>query len=150
MRPVLDYSETFDPALPGRFEARLDEQIERIEVFPESGAILYASYGWVLLKRFPFMAVHLVGNDRIDVLALVNIRRDPASTEETVPCGPMASERFAHSRQEVSPRPIPANDLNDAFAKVRALFQRQPADDPEAAEYRRHRSGSTSSSGFSL
>jgi plasmid stabilization system protein ParE len=38
---ILDYYETFDPALPSRFEARLDEQIERIELFPESGAILF-------------------------------------------------------------------------------------------------------------
>ncbi len=81
---ILDYYETFDPALPGRFEARLDEQIERIELFPESGAILFESYRRVLLKRFPFMAVYLVGDDRIDVLALVNVLRYPASIEETV------------------------------------------------------------------
>ncbi len=30
------------------------------------------------------MAVYLVGDDRIDVLALVNVLRDPASIEETV------------------------------------------------------------------
>ena len=81
---ILDYYETFDPALPSRFEARLDEQIERIELFPESGSILFESSRRVLLKRFPFMAVYLVGDDRIDVLALVNVLRDPASIEETV------------------------------------------------------------------
>lgn len=30
------------------------------------------------------MAVYLVGDDRIDVLALVSVRRDPESIEETV------------------------------------------------------------------
>jgi plasmid stabilization system protein ParE len=44
-----------DPALPGRFRARLMEQAERIELFPESGAILFESYRRALLKRFPHM-----------------------------------------------------------------------------------------------
>ena len=42
---VYDYYEAFDPALSGRFEARLDEQVERIELFPESGAILFVQPG---------------------------------------------------------------------------------------------------------
>lgn len=81
---IYDHYEQFDPALPSRFETRLDEQVERIETFPESGVILFDSYRRVLLKGFPYMAVYLVGVSRIDVLALVNVRRDPASIEETV------------------------------------------------------------------
>jgi len=57
------------PALPSRSRARLMEQVERIELFPESGAILFASYRRALLKRFPYMAVYLVGVDRLDLLA---------------------------------------------------------------------------------
>lgn len=63
---ILDNYETLDPALPGRFEAWLNEQIERLEVFPESGLILLESDRRVLLKRFPFMAVYVVGDDQID------------------------------------------------------------------------------------
>jgi hypothetical protein len=81
---ILDEYEAVDPALPGRFEARLDEQIERIELYPESGAMLFESFRRVPLKRFPYMAVYLVGDDRIDVLALINIRRDPAWIAATV------------------------------------------------------------------
>lgn len=81
---ILDYYATFELALPSRFQASLHEQIERLELFPESRAILFESYRRVLLNRFPFMAVYLVGDDRIVVLALVNVRRDPASIEETV------------------------------------------------------------------
>ena len=47
---IYDYYEAFDPALPGRFEARLDQQVERIELFPESGPILFESYRRALLK----------------------------------------------------------------------------------------------------
>jgi plasmid stabilization system protein ParE len=67
-----------------RFEARLEEQVERIETFPESGLILFESYRRVLLRRFPHMAVYLVGANRIDVLAVVAVRRDPAWIETTV------------------------------------------------------------------
>lgn len=81
---IYDYYEAFDPALPGRFEVRLDEQIERIELFPESGSILFESYRRVLLKRFPYMAVYLVGVERIDLLAVVSVRRDPDWIEATV------------------------------------------------------------------
>lgn len=76
--------EQFDSALPSRFEARLDEQVERIEMFPDSGAFLFESYRRALVKRFPYMLVYLVGGDRIDVLAVVGVRRDPAWIEATV------------------------------------------------------------------
>lgn len=81
---IYDYYEQFDSALSSRFEARLDEQIERIEMFPESATFLFEAYRRVLLKRFLYMAVSLVGEHRIDVLAVVGIRRDPAWIEATV------------------------------------------------------------------
>jgi len=81
---IYDHYEKFDPALLSRFEARLDEQVERIELFPESGVILFESYRRVPLKRFPYIAVYLVGANRIDVLAVVAVRRDPAWIETTV------------------------------------------------------------------
>lgn len=78
---IYAHYEQFDPALVSRFEARLEEQVERIDMFPESGL---ESYRRVLLKRFPHMAVYLVGANRIDVLAVVAVRRDPAWIETTV------------------------------------------------------------------
>jgi plasmid stabilization system protein ParE len=73
-----------DPALPGRFRARLMEQIERIELFPESGAILFESYRRALLKRFPYMAVYRTSAGRLELLAVVDVRRDPAWIEATI------------------------------------------------------------------
>ncbi len=73
-----------DPALPRRFRARLRQQVERIELFPRSGTILFDAYRRVLLQRFPYMAVYLVGDDRLDLLAVVHVRREPAFIEETV------------------------------------------------------------------
>ncbi|MEQ6902900.1 type II toxin-antitoxin system RelE/ParE family toxin [Nocardioides sp. YIM 152588] len=81
---IYAHYEQFDAVLPGRFEARLDEQVERLAMFPDSGAILFEDYRRVLLTRFPYMAAYVVRDDRIDVLAVVNVRRDPVWIEETV------------------------------------------------------------------
>jgi plasmid stabilization system protein ParE len=74
----------FDVVLPERFEARLDEQVERLEMFPESGAILFDAYRRVVVKRFPYMAIYRVGEERVDVLAVVSTTRDPLLIESTV------------------------------------------------------------------
>jgi hypothetical protein len=58
--------------------------VDRLVLFPESGAILFESYRSVLLKWFPYMAVYVVSEDRIYVLAIVSVRRDPRSVEATV------------------------------------------------------------------
>ncbi|MEJ7796454.1 MAG: type II toxin-antitoxin system RelE/ParE family toxin [Nocardioides sp.] len=81
---ILAYYAERDAALPGRFRGRLQEQVERIVLFPESGAVLFEEYRRVLLKRFPYMAVYVVDDDRIDVLAIVGVRRDPAWIEAAV------------------------------------------------------------------
>lgn len=60
------------------------EQVERIELFPQSGAILFESYRRAPLKRFLHMAVYLVGDDRLELLAVVDVRRDPARIEATL------------------------------------------------------------------
>ena len=83
LESILAYYAERDPALPSRFRARLKEQADRLLMFPESGTILFESYRR-MLKRFPYMVVYLVSEERIHVLALVSVRRDPAWIEETV------------------------------------------------------------------
>ena len=73
-----------DAVLPRRFEARLGEQVERLGMFPESGAILFDAYRRVLVKRFPYMAVYRVGEERVDVLAVMKTSRDPSGIRSTV------------------------------------------------------------------
>ena len=84
LEAIVDHYAAFDPALPARFRARLKEQTERIELFPDSGAPLFESYRRVLLDRFPYMAVYVVRGDRIELLAVLDTRRDPAWIEATV------------------------------------------------------------------
>lgn len=81
---ALDVYGAFDPVLSGRFEARLDEQVERLSMYPESGAVLFDDYRRVSLTRFPYMLVYAVRAARIDVLALLASRRDPAWIEDAV------------------------------------------------------------------
>jgi plasmid stabilization system protein ParE len=81
---ILDYYGERDPALPARFLARLAEQFDRLETFPESGAVLFDAFRRVVLKRFPYLVVYLVEEDQILVLAVVSHRRDPTWVEEAV------------------------------------------------------------------
>lgn len=81
---IVTHYASLDPALPGRFRVRLMEQVERIELFPKSGAILFESYRRAPLKRFPYMAVYLVGDERLELLAVLDVRRDPAWIEATI------------------------------------------------------------------
>ncbi|MGL5809725.1 MAG: type II toxin-antitoxin system RelE/ParE family toxin [Nocardioides sp.] len=74
----------FDVVLPERFEARLNEQVERLKMFPESGAILFDAYRRILVKRFPYIVVYRVGEERVNVLAIVSTARDPLVIESTV------------------------------------------------------------------
>lgn len=81
---IYEHYGKFDPVLPERFEARLAEQIERLEMFPESGAVLFEGYRRVLINLFPYMAVYRVGKERVDVLLLVGTQREPEWIEATV------------------------------------------------------------------
>jgi len=45
---------------------------------------LFESYRRALLKRFPYLAVYLVGVDRNDLLAVVSVSRDPGWIGKTV------------------------------------------------------------------
>lgn len=73
-----------DPELPARFLTMLGDQIERLSLFPESGAPVFEGYRRVLVKRFPYLAVYRVIDGRVEVLALVSTRRDPDSIEATL------------------------------------------------------------------
>lgn len=88
LESILSYYAERNPMLPSRFRFRLKEQIDGILLFPESGAVLFTPYRRVLLKRFPYMAVYATAEDRIDVLALVSVRRDPKWIEPRLRPGP--------------------------------------------------------------
>ena len=81
---IVGYYRERDPQLPARFRARFKDQLDRLVLFPESGAVLFDSYRRTRIHRFPYMAVYRVVDDRIDVLAVVGVRRDPAWIQATV------------------------------------------------------------------
>lgn len=81
---IVGYYRERDPALPARFRARFKDQVDRIVLFPESGAVVFDSYRRTLIHRFPYMAVYRVVDDRIEVLSVVGLRRDPVWIQATV------------------------------------------------------------------
>jgi plasmid stabilization system protein ParE len=76
---ILDYYRSKDPRLPGKFLARLREQADRLQLFPESGAVVFDTYRRVVIKRFPYVAIYRLAEERIEVLAIVSFPRDPAT-----------------------------------------------------------------------
>lgn len=53
LESIVAYYAERDPALPGRFRARLKERADRLLMFPGSGAILFESYRRVLPSTVP-------------------------------------------------------------------------------------------------
>ena len=97
-----------DPALPGRFRARLMEQVERIELFPESGAILFESYRRAPLKRFR--------TSPCTSLATTGLSCSPSWTFVAIPPGSKGRSPTMPNRPE------------NAFVQVRPCFP-APTDD---------------------
>jgi hypothetical protein len=58
--------------------------VDRIVLFPESGAFLFDSHRRARIHRFPYMAVYRVVDDRVEVLAVIGVRRDPVWIQATV------------------------------------------------------------------
>lgn len=81
---IYHHYSALDPALPGRFESAVAKQIERLIMWPESGAVLFEGYRRLLVERFPYMTVYIVRDDRIEVLAVLATRRNPTSVHDSI------------------------------------------------------------------
>jgi len=68
--------------------------VDRLVLFPESGAILFEAYRRVVLKRFPYMAVYITSGDRIDVLALVCVDAIRSGSRPPSPVAPTCRRRW--------------------------------------------------------
>ena len=81
---IVGYYRERDPALPAQFRARFKEQVDRIALFPESGAVVFASYRRTLVHRFPYVAVYRVVDGRIEILAVVSVSGIRSGSRATV------------------------------------------------------------------
>lgn len=61
-----------------------DQRIKFIEQFPELSSYYFAEYRHIYLLPFSNFIVYRVKSDRIDVLALLDGRRDPRRNRELV------------------------------------------------------------------
>ena len=81
-----------------RFKARYDKVIDRIIMWPESGAVYEFDdeptewdsepdfqIRWAKISGFPYRVVYLLEPERLTVIAVVNERRRPGYWRERVP-----------------------------------------------------------------
>jgi len=71
------YYEQRDTGLGVKFMEEIEETVDLILQFPESGKLLNAYARRVLLNRFPFGIVYRVRNNKIIILAVMHLKREP-------------------------------------------------------------------------
>ncbi|GAA1828687.1 hypothetical protein GCM10009812_21570 [Nocardioides marinus] len=91
--------EQIDPVLPDRFESRLDDQVERLSMFPESGAVTFDVYRRVLVKRVPYIANYRVVHRWVEVSAIVSTRMTPPRSRRWLLSGRGSSARSLRRRR---------------------------------------------------
>jgi hypothetical protein len=107
---------------------------------PNPGPSSSSPYRRVPINRFPYIAVYLVGDDRIDVLALINIRRDPAwivaPCLQAVRCIASSPQTVRKNFRRDRLRPTMPNAPESAFVQVRRYFTARSHDDHQPSDRR--------------
>ena len=65
------------PGLGDRLMDAVEERLAQIEVFPKSAPVVYGDVRRIQTRRFRFGIFYLVGPERIEVLRILHLARDP-------------------------------------------------------------------------
>ena len=71
--------EDLTPGLGDRFSVRVEEALDRILDFPESGPVYSGAFRRLLVRDFPFGIFYSLEGRRAVVQALLDLRQDPRS-----------------------------------------------------------------------
>jgi plasmid stabilization system protein ParE len=77
---VLEVQARLEEVLPGlgnRFNARAEEALDRLLVFPESGPVYSAPFRRLLIRDFPHGIFYIIEGRRIVVHAVLDLRQVP-------------------------------------------------------------------------
>jgi plasmid stabilization system protein ParE len=66
------------------FLAALDVVFHRLETMPQVHAMIYRDVRRSLLSRFPYAAYYRIHADRVEIIAVQHMRRDPTSWQSRV------------------------------------------------------------------
>jgi plasmid stabilization system protein ParE len=71
------YYEQRDYGLGAKFLDEIEETLDLISTYPESGTLLNAYARRVLLNGFPYGVIYRIYQDQIVILAVMHLRRKP-------------------------------------------------------------------------
>jgi len=73
------------PRLGADFLAAVQDVIEQLREFPESGPLVYRTLRHLLLDRFPYTLFYVYDSGRVRVIAVMHWRRDPEVWQSRAP-----------------------------------------------------------------
>lgn len=79
VQAIRDHYESQRDGLGIEFAERLDEAVERIRNFPESGQQLKPNHRRILLSKFPYGVYYRCEETRTLIVGVIHLRRHPSS-----------------------------------------------------------------------
>jgi len=76
------YYNSKEPGLGDRLADAVEEALERLKLFPESAQTVHDKVRRIRATPFRFAVFYVVATDRIDVLRILHLARDPATWPE--------------------------------------------------------------------
>ena len=74
---TVDHYEHSDPGLGEDFAAEVNDAIQNILSYPEAWPVLRGNVHRCLTNRFPFGVLYSIERDRIYILAVMHLHREP-------------------------------------------------------------------------
>lgn len=78
IQTAYNWYEEQQPGLGEEYLLSLQKRLEAIRKFPESCPVVYRGVRRAMLARFPYLVFYIPRSDRIVVLAILHMSRDPA------------------------------------------------------------------------
>lgn len=79
VQSAFEYYEAYQAGGGEFFMRHLDAALGRARLFPESAPIFYQEYRRLLVHRFPYGVFFTVVGQRLIVVAVLDLRQDPAA-----------------------------------------------------------------------
>jgi plasmid stabilization system protein ParE len=73
------------PRLGEEFLCAVDDAVEQVLRFPESGPLVYRTFRALLLEKFPYTLFYVYQPGRVRVMAVMHWRRDPEDWQARAP-----------------------------------------------------------------
>jgi plasmid stabilization system protein ParE len=81
-RVVAYYKDVASSKVATDFLVRIQDAMQRIEIFPFSGEVIHKQYRKMLIRSFPFALVYQVGDEAVTIIAVINLHQQPPTFDD--------------------------------------------------------------------